>query len=298
LKTRKQIIIGSRGSKLALIQAESVLEMLKEAHPNLEFSLVKIRTQGDSQSQISLRRIGGQGVFVKEIEEVLLDGGIDIAVHSLKDMPTEIPQGLSLAAATQRLDPRDALVSRGGKLAELPSGSRLGTGSQRRAVQILAFRPDFEICDIRGNVDTRLRKVFSREVDGVVLAASALIRLGLESVATEYLPLEHFVPAVGQGALGIEIRAEDKEVAGIVSCLNYESAWRSVRAERAFLKALGGGCRAPIAAFGEVKGKVLHLRGMVASPDGSAISWGKVESSVDEPERAGARLAQNVHRNR
>ncbi len=298
MKTRKQIIIGSRGSKLALIQAESVLEMLKEAHPNLEFSLVKIRTQGDSQSQISLRRIGGQGVFVKEIEEALLDGKIDIAVHSLKDMPTEIPQGLSLAAATQRLDPRDALVSRGGKLAELPSGSWLGTGSQRRAVQILAFRPDFEICDIRGNVDTRLRKVFSREVDGVVLAASALIRLGLESVAMEFLPLEHFVPAVGQGALGIEIRAEDKEVAGIVSCLNHEPTWRSVRAERAFLKALGGGCRAPIAAFGEVKGEVLQLRGMVASPDGSAISWGKVEGSVDEPERAGARLAQNVHRNR
>ncbi len=291
---RKSVIIGSRGSRLALVQAESVLAQLSEANPHLQLSISKIATEGDRSRRLPLDQMGGVGVFVKELEAALLDGRIDIAVHSLKDMPTEIPEGLYLAVVTERLDPRDILVSRAGKLAELAPGSRIGTGSTRRAVQLIAYRPDLEVCALRGNVNTRLQKVSSGELDGVILAASALIRLGWQDRITEYLPLEHFLPPAGQGALGIEIRANDKEMAELVLPLNHQPTWQSAVAERTFLSALGGGCRAPIAVLGTVNDNALNLTGMVAEAGGERILCASGEGSATTPEQVGNQLAQKI----
>lgn len=291
---KPRIAIGTRGSKLALVQAESVLAELKRATPGLEATIVKIATRGDREGDTALDKFAEQGVFVKELEKALIDGKIDMAVHSLKDLPTEIPDGLSLAAATARLDPRDVLVSRAGKLAQLAAGSKIGTGSPRRAVQLQAYRSDFEICEMRGNIDTRMRKVAEGEVDGIVVAAAALVRLGWEDRITEYLPAEHFVPAVGQGTLGIEIRSGDKETAALVARVNHEATWQSVVAERTFLQALGGGCRAPIAALGVVSGDVLKLDGMVASAGGNHILHCSQQGDALAPEKVGAHLAQKM----
>jgi len=291
---RKNVIVGSRGSKLALIQAEEVLTQLRESNPEFDFRLFKITTEGDRERAVPLDRMTGVGLFVKELEEALLDGRIDLALHSLKDMPTSLPPGLSLAAVGARLDPRDVLVSRKGTLIELASGSRVGTGSLRRAVQLLSYRSDLEVHSIRGNVDTRLRKVWSGDFDGVIVAAAALIRLGCEEVITEYLPPEHFLPAVGQGALGIEIRSEDRQMAQLASTLNHQPTWYSVIAERAFLRSLGGGCRAPIAALGTVDGNMLRLEGMVASASDQRILRCSEHGSASSPEQVGVRLAERI----
>jgi len=290
----RAIRIGTRGSKLAIIQAEWLLTKLKETSPELKAILVKITTRGDRHSTAALDKFAGEGIFVKELEKALFDGKIDLAVHSLKDLPTEIHEGLTLAAATARLDPRDVLVSRDGKLAELAPGSKIGTGSRRRAVQLRAIRPDLRICNIRGNIDTRLRKVLDGEVDGIIVAAAALIRLGWADRITDYLSIEHSTPAVGQGALGIEIRSEDKEISTLVSAINDESTWQCIVAERAFLQALGGGCRAPIAALGTVSGNVLKLSGMVASADGHYIQRASEGGDVLTPEQTGKRLAKKM----
>jgi hydroxymethylbilane synthase len=290
---RRTIIAGTRGSRLALIQAESVAAKIREA-THLEVIISKVITGGDRSRHIPLDRMAGTGVFVKELEEALLSEQIDLAVHSLKDMPTEIPDGLCLAAVTERLDPRDVLVSRGLKLAELPPGSKIGTGSLRRAVQLGAYRPELEICSIRGNVDTRLRKVTEGQYDGVVLAAAALQRLGCGETISEYLPLEHFLPAVGQGALAVEIRAGDSEVAELLAPLNRVPEWRAVTAERAFLRALGGGCRAPIAALGTVEDGTLNLEGMVADVNTKRMFRDSISDSTLTPEEMGTRLAQRL----
>lgn len=291
---REAIIIGSRGSRLALTQAESVLSQLREANPRLKFSLSKIVTEGDRNRRLSLDRMAGVGVFVKELEAALLDGRIDLAVHSLKDLPTEIPEGLFLAAVMERLDPRDILVSRSERLAELAPGSRIGTDSIRRTIQLAAYRADLEVCRIRGNVDTRLRKVSSGELDGVILAATAMLRLGWVDRITEYLPLEYFLPPAGQGALGIEIRANDKETGKLVSPLNHQPTWQSVVAERTFLSALGGGCRAPIATLGTINGDTLKLTGMVSDASGQKILRASGEGNVTAPEQLGIRLAHKM----
>jgi len=291
---KRKVIIGSRGSRLALIQTESVAAKIREANPGIEVAISKIVTQGDRNHHIQLDRMAGIGVFVKELEEALLAGKIDLAVHSLKDMPTQIPSGLCLLAVTERLDPRDVLISRGGKLAELAPGSRIGTGSLRRAAQLSACRPDLEACSIRGNVDTRLRKVAEGEFAGVILAAAAMKRLGWEEKISEYLPLEYFLPAVGQGALGIEARSDDKEIAQIVSPLNHLPTWQSVTAERALLRALGGGCRAPIAALGTVNDTTLKLEAMVADVREKKILRSAEEGSLTMPEQLGEKLAQKL----
>jgi hydroxymethylbilane synthase len=256
--------------------------------------MITITTTGDRNTTVSLEKLGGGGVFVKELEDALLQDQIDIAVHSLKDMLTTIPDGLNLAAVPQRVDPRDAIISPHGKLDDLPQGARIGTGSQRRAVQIMAMRSDLEICSLRGNIDTRIRKAYSGEMDGIVMAAAALIRLGLDEKIAEYLPYEDFVPAVGQGALGIEIRADDSEMVEIVAPLNHEPSWQSIVAERSFLKALGGGCRSPIAALGTVDNGILHLNGIVANPDGSRILRADVEGDVLIAEDLGKQLARKM----
>jgi hydroxymethylbilane synthase len=289
-----EIVIGTRGSKLAVVQAEELQTRLKEVFPEFKSSLVKINTTGDRHSTTALDEFAEQGVFVKELEKALLDRRIDLAVHSLKDLPTEIPDGLLLAATTARLDPRDALISRYGKLADLVSSSRIGTGSRRRAVQLLALRPDLQISGIRGNIDTRLRKVSDGEFDGIIVAAAALKRLGWEDRITEYLHEEHFTPAVGQGTLGIEIRSEDKDMAALVSKINDRTTWQAITAERTFLQALGGGCRAPIASLGTISHGVLKLTGMVSGANASQILRASEQGDALEPEQIGKRLARKM----
>ncbi|MFC1913430.1 hydroxymethylbilane synthase [Chloroflexota bacterium] len=291
---RTGLVVGSRGSKLALIQAESVVAEIRKINPRVKVDISKIVTGGDRDRHTQLDHLEGMGVFVKELEEALLSGEIDLAVHSLKDVPTEIPGGLCLLAVTEKLDPRDVLISRVGRLDKLPSGARVGTGSLRRAAQLGQYRPDLEICGIRGNVDTRLRKVASGEFDGVILAAAAMLRLGWWDKISECLPLEHFIPAVGQGALALETRLGDEETAELVSPLNHLKTWQGVTAERAFLSTLGGGCRAPIAAMGMVKSDTLNLRGMVADASGKKILRATDEGNASSPEELGVRLAQRM----
>ena len=292
---KEHIIIGSRRSKLALLQAQEVIDALRSVYPKLSFEIATVKTAGDRDQKTSLKVLGGKGVFVKELEEALLKGKIDIAVHSLKDMPTDIPAGLKLAAITQRIDPRDVLVSaKGLVLSRLPPGSRIGTGSQRRTVQLMNCRRDITVTDMRGNIDTRLRKCYCGEVDSVLMAAAALLRMKLEDRVTEYLATDEFVPAVGQGALGIEVRDNDKQILEIVASLNHEQSWREVSAERGFLKALGGGCREPIAALAVVKGTSLRIRGMVANSATFEVMYADMKGGSSEAEQLGVHLAQKM----
>jgi hydroxymethylbilane synthase len=297
MKSDGRVLVGSRRSKLAMIQSRWVVARLQSLHPELEFEPVEVVTTGDRHRHVPLDVLGGQGVFVKELEEALLERRIDVAVHSAKDMPTETPSGLRLAATPRRVDPRDVLVSRSGKIQNLAPGARIGTGSQRRAVQIAAQRPDLQVCGCRGNVDTRLRKVSSGEFEGVLLAAAALIRLGMEQRVTQYFEADVLVPAVGQGALAIETRADDERTGNIVAPLNDERTWQAVAAERAFLRALGGGCRAPIAALGTVEEGWLHLRGLVADPEGKTILRHEADGGALDPEAVGSLLAGEMMAN-
>lgn len=289
---RTKIVVGSRGSKLALIQTESVVSKLKAKLPDLEISIRKIITAGDRDRHTHLDRIGVD-VFVKELEEALLDGRIDLAVHSLKDVPTENPLGLDLIAVIDRDDPRDVLVAKAA-FDGLPSGSRIGTGSLRRTIQVAQIRPDLETCSIRGNVDTRLRKVSSGEVEGVILAAAGLVRLGWQDKITQYLPLENFLPAAGQGALVVEARSDDKEIVELISLINHLTTWQCVTAERTFLLELGGGCRAPIATLGTIDGNKLRLEGMVASPVGKKVLRDSIEGNVTSSRELGMTLARRM----
>lgn len=292
---RKDIVIGSRSSRLAVLQAKEIIGQLRNAMPELELSLVKIKTQGDKDRKSPLIQIGGRGVFVKELEDALLGGEIDIAVHSLKDMPSQLAPGLQLAAVPVRSDPRDALVSGSGRtLAQLPPGARIGTGSQRRALELQAFRPDLKTCPLRGNVDTRVNKVRSGELDGIIVAAAALERIGWRDKATEYLPIEIFLPAACQGALGVEVRAGDG-AAATVALINDEASWQTTAAERAFLRTLGGGCRSAIAAIARVEDDdTLHIEGMVAGTLSRKIIRAKLSGLSQMPEQLGERLAQKM----
>ena len=290
----KRIVVGSRGSRLALIQTESVLSKMRERRPDLQFRLTRITTDGERPARSPSDRLPGVGVFVKELESALLDGRIDMAVHSLKDMPTEIAPGLSLAAVVTRLDPRDVLVSSKGKLGQLAPGSRIGTGSLRRKAQLLHFRPDLRVEMLRGNVDTRLRRISSGELDAVIVAAAAMVRLGCDGSVAEYLPLDLFLPAPGQGALGIEVCSDNGELAELAAMVNDQSTWCSVMAERAFLHALGAGCRAPVAALGRVTGNTIRLEGMVADAEGHALLQDSEEGSATDPEQVGIRLAEKL----
>jgi len=292
---KTSIIVGSRGSKLALIQTEQFVAGLKKANPHLEFSISRIVTGGDRDVHKQFDAVEGSGVFVKELETALLDGKIDLAVHSLKDMPVDLPPGLCLSAIPKRVDPRDVLISAGStSLVDLPAGAGIGTGSPRRTIQLNASRPDLKAHSIRGNVDSRIRRVTGGELAGVIIAAAGLIRLGWEDRISEYLPVEHFLPAVGQGALSIETRLGDEEIAALVLPFNHLPTEQSVTAERALLRALGGGCRAPIAALGTVTGKILKLRGMFADPDGSNMQSAVEEGAAVEAEKIGIRLAKKL----
>ena len=290
----KRLVVGSRGSKLAVIQAEELMRQLSVAAPQLELSLVKIRTQGDRDRRSSLIQIGGRGVFVKELEEALFRKDIDVAVHSLKDMPSQLDSRLQLAAVPVRRDPRDALVSRSSKtLSQMPAGARIGTGSQRRAIELTAFRPDLNACPLRGNIDTRVNKVRSGELDGVILSAAAMERMGWQNKVTEYLPVEIFLPAACQGALGIEVRVGD-EAAKLAALVNDEESWLTTTAERAFLRTLGGGCRSAIAAMAQVEGNILCMEGMVAGLSSGKIFRAGLKGSCQAAEELGKTLALNM----
>lgn len=289
-KTNRKIFIGTRGSRLALAQAQSVLNEISSLNPGLEAELVKVTTAGDRQERETL----GEGIFVKGLENALIRGDIDIAVHSLKDMPTSIPDEVRLGAVTRRMDPRDVFVSSGKKLSELVPGAKVGTSSPRRKVQLLSLRPDIEVCELRGNIDTRVRKVLSGELEGMIGASAALIRLNMEHNVVEHLSPDEFTPAVGQGALGLEIRSDDMEMAEIVAKLNHKPTWDCIAAERTFLKTMGGGCYAPITALAKMEGGGLRISGMVASPDGGKILRAEVDNSTLSAEEAGVQLAQKM----
>ncbi len=287
--------IGTRGSKLALTQADLVAEKIKKIMPEAVIEIRIIKTSGDIMQDISLLKIGGKGVFVKEIEDALLSNTIDLAVHSMKDVPTEIPEGLEFAAILQREDARDILASRDNrKLEQMPKGAKIGTGSLRRSAQLLDILPDAVIVPLRGNLDTRLRKIETENLDGVIVAAAGMKRMGFVQRITQFLPVELMLPAVGQGALGLEVRAGDNELKKNLAKINHAPTNTEIAAERAFLRRLGGGCRLPIAALGKLERDKLSLEGLVAAPRGSGIVRDKVQGSVFEAEELGKRLAEMI----
>lgn len=295
-----KVVIGTRGSKLALWQTNWVKERLEQAHPGIEVVVTVITTKGDRIQDVSLPKLGveGKGLFTQELEEAILAGRIDLAVHSLKDLPTELPAGLHIGAITEREDVRDALVARKGiqSFHDLPGGAVVGTSSLRRQAQILAVRPDLRLEPVRGNVDTRLRKLDEGQYDAIILAAAGLRRLGFADRITEYLPEDFMLPAVGQGALAIETRADDPRIHEIIRPLDHRETRLACQAERAFLKGLGGGCLVPIAALSKANGEELILSGLVARPDGTEVVRGQVTGRSDDAEGVGQRLADQLLR--
>ena len=292
-----QIRIGTRGSLLAVAQAERVAGELRRRYPELAPVLVKIKTSGDTFAHIPLSYVGGKGLFIKEIEEALLDGQVDVAVHSMKDVPTEIAPGLNIAAILEREDASDVLISRRGeKLDALPSGARIGTSSLRRQAQLLHFRPDLTVVPLRGNLDTRLRKLDTEGVDAIVVAAAGVYRLGRQQEVTEVLPLEISLPAVGQGALGLEIRAHDQRIRDLVEPMTHGPSALTIAAERAFLKRLGGGCQVPIAAYGRLDGAELRLVALVINPDGTGVVRGERKGPSALAEEIGFAIGEELLR--
>lgn len=284
--------VATRGSNLAVTQTGWAVERLREANPGITFEVVTFKTVGDKVLDKSLSQIGGKGLFTKELEEALLDGRADIAVHSLKDMPTELPEGLKLGCIPQREDFRDVVITVDGRhLQSLPAGTKVGTSSLRRLAQFRALRPDLEYVPIRGNVETRLRKLQEGQVGALVMAAAGLHRAGLGDRITEYLEPDVCLPAPGQGALAIEVRAADPEIGAMVARIHDEAAALSVRAERALLARLEGGCQVPVGALARRQGDTLHLEGLIAAPDGSKVIRHGMSGSVADPQRLGEELA-------
>ncbi len=293
--SNNRIVIATRQSPLALWQAEHVQRRLLEAHPGLEVELLKMNTQGDIILDSPLAKIGGKGLFVKELEQGLMDGRADIAVHSMKDVPVELPEGLHLPVILEREDPRDAFVSNKYTSFEaLPQGAKLGTSSLRRQCQLSALRPDLEVISLRGNVGTRLRKLDEGQYDAIILAAAGLMRLKLTDRIAGKIATDTCLPAIGQGAVGIECRVNDPRVNDIIKILDDEATHIRVAAERALNHRLEGGCQVPIGGFAEIDGHKLRLRALVGSPDGREMIRGEVNGTVDEAEKMGIELAEDL----
>lgn len=289
----KRIVVGTRKSPLALTQTEWVMAELKKHHPDLEIGMEKIVTKGDRILDVTLSKVGGKGLFIKEIEQAMYDGTVDFAVHSLKDMPTEMPEGLMIVAITHREDPRDVIISRTGcSFAELPVGAKVGTSSLRRAAQLKHARPDIEIVSVRGNINTRLAKLEEMELDAIVLAAAGLERMGWPDKISERLSTELCIPAVGQGALAIQCRSEDKEIRELLSVLDDPATRQIVAAERTLLGKLNGGCQIPIGAFAEFVGEELKLTGIVGSSDGMTLL--KETATGTDPVALGQAVSQSL----
>ncbi len=291
---RTIIRIGTRSSPLALWQAQWVKGRLEQQWPALRVELVPVKTSGDRFQNISLSRIGGKGLFVKEIEEALQAGRVDLAVHSVKDVPAVLPAGLTLSVIPRREDPRDVLIASNGEtLDELPAGTRVGTSSLRRQALLLHLRPDLHIAMLRGNVETRLRKQRDGEVDATILAAAGLKRLGLMPARSHILDEQIFVPAVGQGALGIET-CDDADIGAFLRPLHHVETALAVTAERAFLGRMGGSCRTPLAAQATVRAEGVTLVALIASPDGQVVLRGQEHGPAETAEQLGIRLAERL----
>ena len=291
----EKLIIGTRGSALAMTQSEWVAKRIREHHPELHVELAVIHTKGDILQDVSLAVIGGKGVFIKEIEEELLRKKVDLAVHSMKDVPAELPAPLEIAVTPPREDPRDVLISRGNRtLEELPPGAKIGTGSIRRELQLKHHFSTLDIVPMRGNLDTRIKKLETEKLDGVIVAGAGLARMGWISRVSQFLPVDVIIPAVGQGVLAIETRRDDDRCREIVACINDPVTFLEVGAERAFLKRLGGGCQLPIAAFAKKYGDKMVIDGMVGSLDGKVIIRERAEGEAKEYRAIGSGLAETI----
>ena len=287
--------IGTRGSALALTQSRWVADRIRERHPGILVELITIRTKGDILQEVALSKIGGKGLFIKEIEEALLAGRVDIAVHSMKDVPAELPDSLEIGVTPVREDPRDVLISRGDlKIEEMPRGARIGTCSLRRGLQLLNGMPHIEIVPLRGNLDTRIRKLETERLDGIVLAAAGIRRMGWSARVSQFIPVETMLPAVGQGALGIETRRDDTLAREALEFLHDPVTWCEVGAERAFLRRLGGGCQLPIAGFAKKEGGELVLAGLVGGADGRVMIRHEARGVAGEYERLGREVAETI----
>ena len=294
-RTIDTIRIGTRGSDLALVQARWVEDQFRDRYPDRPVEVVPIRTRGDRMQDIALVEIGGKGVFVKEIEEALLRGEIDMAVHSMKDVPVDLPDGLMIGAVPQREDPRDVLVSREGtKIEGLARGARIGTGSLRRGMQIRTLMPDIEIVSIRGNIDTRVRKIVTENLDGIIIAAAGMKRMGRAAEISQYIPLEVMMPAVGQGVLGIEVREDDDRIRELIAPFNHPDTVVESSAERAFLRRLGGGCQVPIGGIASKEGDTLIIKGLVGTVDGRVMIMDEIRGRSSDWMDMGETLAQNI----
>ncbi len=292
---KQEIAIGTRQSRLAVWQAEWVAGRLKELNPGLKYRIVGIRTKGDNILDTALAKIGDKGLFTKELELAMLRGDIDMAVHSMKDLPTEIPEGLLIGAVCRREYPGDVLVSREGKkLDELPPGALIGTSSLRRSAQLLHFRKDLIIVDLRGNINTRLRKLEEEKFDAVVLAFAGISRMGWEDRITHLIPFEICLPAVGQGSIGVEVRGGDEEILELVKSIDHFESHAAISAERAFLKSLEGGCQIPVGALGTFENGHVRLEGVVASLDGETLVRSSLSGDADCAAQIGVRLAEKM----
>ena len=291
-----KIRVGTRGSNLALIQTNWAIDRLKEKFPEVEFEVKIIKTKGDKILHLSLDKIGDKGLFVKEIESQLLEGEIDLAVHSMKDMPAEVVEGLKFAAVPKREDPRDVIILREGlnSFDELPIGATIGTGSKRRKYQLLRKRPDLNIVPIRGNIETRISKIESENLDGIVLAASGVIRADLEEKITEFLPVDLMIPAPAQGAIALEIRENDEELEKMIDAIKDEISQIQTDAERSYLAGIDGSCHIPMGAYCEVDGEKLILTGIFGDEDGEKITIASLEGDRDNPKELGSNLAKLV----
>ena len=292
----RKIVIGSRRSNLALTQTEWVIEKLKQTGAPYQYEVKKIVTKGDKILDVTLSKVGGKGLFVKEIEQAMYDKEIDMAVHSMKDMPAELPDDLVIASIPERENHRDAFISNGNiPLQDLPEGAVVGTSSLRRAAQVMAARPDVKIKSVRGNIETRLRKLREEDYDAIILAAAGLIRMGWgEEIVTEYLEPELSVPAVGQGALAVQCREEDGELKELLSRINDEYTTRTVTAERTFLHLLNGGCQVPIAGYAYLDGEEVVLTALVGTTDGQTIL--KEEVRGTDPVAVGKEAAERIRK--
>ncbi|SPD75810.1 hydroxymethylbilane synthase [uncultured Desulfobacterium sp.] len=287
--------IGTRASKLALAQSNWVKAQIEKRNHDISVELVHIRTTGDKVLDSPLSNIGGKGLFVKEIEDALLDNRVDVAVHSMKDVPAALPEGLILSTFPKREDPRDSLISQDSlTLDQLPTNARVGTSSLRRAAQLLHIRRDLDLAPLRGNVDTRLKKLEAGDFSAIILATAGLKRLGLEKHITTVITTDQILPAIGQGALGLEIRADDKDTFETIKFLNHDETEVTVRAERAFLHELEGGCQVPIAGLARLEGETVHLTGMVAELDGSMLIRDQISGTMNQAEEIGITLARRL----
>lgn len=291
-----KIIVGSRGSNLALTQTNWVISELKKHHPNIEFEVKIIKTKGDLIQNVSLDKIGDKGLFVKEIEQQLLDKKIDIAVHSMKDMPSSLPEGLKFAGVPKREDIRDVLILKEGynSLDDLPEGAKIGSGSKRRKYQLLKHRPDLNIVPIRGNIETRMKKIEDENLYGVILAAAGLKRAGLEGKISCYLDIDTVIPAPAQGALGIEIRKGDSRVEEVLDCIKDEVSQIQVSAERGFLDGINGSCHIPIGAYCVVNGENISLTGLYGDEEGKKLITKTIEGKKSEARELGIELAKLI----